>query len=41
LRAKAILLKRINVIWVVQTYLQKYFGFRLTQITSELTPSRS
>jgi hypothetical protein len=31
----------IKLIWAVQTHLQKYFGSRLTQITSELTPSRS
>jgi hypothetical protein len=36
----AILLKRINVIWAVQPHSQKYFRSRLTQITSQLPPSR-
>jgi hypothetical protein len=35
-----IFLKRINVIWAVQPHLQKYFRSRLTQITSQLPPSR-
>jgi hypothetical protein len=29
----AVLLKRIKVIWVVQSFLQKYSGSHLTQIT--------
>jgi len=33
LRAQGNLFSRINVIWVVQPHLQKYFPFRLTQIT--------
>jgi hypothetical protein len=40
LRAQGDLLNRINVIWVVQPDLQKYFPFRLTQITST-TPAVS
>src|SRR5450432_2322572 len=34
LRARMNLLKQINLIWAVQSSLQKYFCFRLTQITS-------
>ena len=33
LRENAILLKRIKLIWAVQSPLQKYFRFLLTQIT--------
>jgi hypothetical protein len=34
LRARRNLLKQINLIWAVQSHLQKYFGFRTPQITS-------
>src|SRR5258708_37248525 len=37
-RQNANLLKRINVIWVVQSCLQKYSVSRLTQITSKTHP---
>ena len=39
-RQNAILLKRNNVISSVQSHLQKYFRSLLTQINSELAPSR-
>jgi hypothetical protein len=34
LRAQLKLLNRINVIWAVQSYQQKYIASRLTQITA-------
>jgi hypothetical protein len=40
LRAEANLLKRIKVIWVVQSPLQKFFHSLLTQITSISLASR-
>ena len=41
LREKTNLLSRIKVIWVVQSHLQKYIGFRRTQITSKTHPVSS
>ena len=38
---KAVLLKRINVIWSVHSHLQKYFRSSPKQITSLVAPSRS
>jgi hypothetical protein len=38
LRQNTNFLSRINVIWVVQSHLQKYIGFRQTQISSK-TPA--
>src|SRR5260370_3846180 len=35
------LLKRINVIWAVQSLLKKYSGFQFTQITSRTHPVSS
>jgi len=35
------LLKRINVIWAVQSHFQKYWRFSAKQITSLVAPSRS
>src|ERR1700730_10576481 len=41
LRQNANLLKRINVIWVVQSHCEKYSASRLTQITSKTHPVSS
>jgi hypothetical protein len=40
LRRKTNFFRRFNVIWVVQSRLEKYFVFRITQITSIFPPSR-
>ena len=40
LRQKTNFPSRFKLIWVVQSCREKYFAFRITQITSILRPSR-